>query len=178
MAPNLLSKRVGKLWPESLGPVHFLFATVFLFRLVVLLRLTASPLLLPSGSDMQFYDDWAKRILHGHWTDHQAFYGLPLYPFFLAIVYRIFGYSPFVPGLFQAFCDAGTAALIYKITFSLLTRRTNGSPRAGNVTALVAGAGWCFFVPDQAYSAILMPTAPAIFVFWLLAWQIIRTEAP
>src|ERR1700748_2625284 len=152
MAPIRLSNRVRKLWPDSLGPVHFLFAAVFLFRLVVLLRLTASPLLLPSGSDMQFYDNWAKQILQGHWTDHEAFYGLPLYPFLLAVLYRLFGYSPFVPGLFQAFFDAGTGALIYMITARLLTRDRNGLPRTVNVTAIFAAAGWCFFVPAQAYS--------------------------
>jgi tetratricopeptide (TPR) repeat protein len=176
MAPSRLNDRIRKLWPDSLGPVHFLFAAVFLFRLIVLLRLTASPLLLPSGSDMQFYDDWAKQILHGHWTDHQAFYGLPLYPFLLAILYRIFGYSPFVPGLFQAGFDAGTAALIYKIAVRLLMRDANGSPRAANVAGILAAAGWCFFVPEQAYAAVLMPTAVATFVFWLLVWQVVRTE--
>src|ERR1043166_2851669 len=177
MAPNGLSNRIRKLWPDSLGPVHFLFAAVFLLRLVVLLRLTASPLLLPSGSDMQFYDDRAKQILQGHWTDHQAFYGLPLYPFLLAVLYRVFGYSPFVPGLFQACFDAGTAALIYKIAVRLLTRDTNGSGKSAGVARIFASAGRCSFVPAQAYSAILMPTAGAIFVFWLLVWQIIRAEA-
>ena len=177
MAPIRLSNRIRRLWPDSLRPVHFLFAAVFLFRIVVLLRLTASPLLLPSGSDMQFYDNWAKQILHGQWTDHQAFYGLPLYPFLLAVLYRIFGYSPFVPGLFQACFDAGTAALTYKITVHLLNGDRGGMIKPATVAGIAAAAGWCFFVPEQAYSPVLMPTAAATFVFWLLVWQIIRTEA-
>ncbi|HZE58065.1 MAG TPA: tetratricopeptide repeat protein [Chthoniobacterales bacterium] len=126
---------------------------------------------------MQFYDDWAKQILLGHLTDHQAFYGLPLYPVLLSVLYRIFGYSPFIPGLFQACFDAGTAALIYKITGCLLNRGRDGMRKPATVTGIVAAAGWCFFVPAQAYSAVLMPTAAATFVFWLLVWQIIRTEA-
>jgi len=126
---------------------------------------------------MQFYDDWAKQILHGHLTDHQAFYGLPLYPVLLAVLYRIFGYSPFIPGLFQACFDAGTAALIYKITGCLLNRGRDEMSKPATVAGIVAAAGWCFFVPAQAYSAVLMPTAAATFVFWLLVWQIIRTEA-
>jgi len=177
MARIPLSHSIRRLWPDSLGPVHFVFAAIFLFRLVVLLRLTGSPLLLPSGSDMQFYDNWAKQVLRGHWTDHQAFYGLPLYPFLLALLYGIFGYSPFVPGLFQAGFDAGTAALIYKITVSLLKRGRKEISIREPVLGILAAAGWCFFVPAQAYSAILMPTAPATFVFWLLVWQVIRTEA-
>jgi tetratricopeptide (TPR) repeat protein len=144
---------------------------VFLVRLVVLIRLASSPLLLPTGSDMQFYDEWAKQILHGHWTDHQAFYGLPLYPFLVATLYAIFGYGPFVPGFFQAGFEAGTAVLIYKITVRTMTGATGTVPKAADLAGLGAALAWCFFVPAQAYSAILMPTAGAVFVFWLLVWQ-------
>lgn len=173
--PNRL-RIFQKLWPDSLAAGHYIFAAVFLVRLVVLIRLASSPLLLPTGSDMQFYDQWAQQILHGHWTDHHAFYGLPLYPFLVALLYRIFGYGPFVPGFFQACLDAGTAVLIYKITVRAMAGAPREAGKAVNFAGLIAAAGWCFFVPAQAYSAILMPTAGAVFVFWLLVWQILRTE--
>jgi Flp pilus assembly protein TadD len=165
------------IWPRSLGPGHYVFAAVLLFRLAVLIRLASSPLLIPSGSDMQFYDDWAKQILQDRWTDHQAFYGLPLYPFLVALLYRIFGYSPFVPGFFQAFLDSATALIIYKITMRIMTRPPNSPSRAATLTGIIAAAGWAFFVPVEAYSIILMPTAGAVFVFWLLIWLIVGTEA-
>ena len=164
-----------KLWPESLGAAHYIFAAVFLVRLVVLIRLASSPLLLPTGSDMHFYDEWAKQILHGHWTDHQAFYGQPLYPFLIALLYRLFGYGPFVPGFFQTCLDAGTAVLIYKITVRAMADGSNKPGKAANIAGIAAAAAWCFFLPAQAYSAILMPTAGAVFVFWFLVWQIVRT---
>jgi hypothetical protein len=166
-----------RLWPDSLGFSHYVFAAVFLVRLVVLIRLASSPLLLPRGSDMQFYDEWAKQILHGVWTDHHAFYGLPLYPFLLALVYRVFGYGPFVPGLFQAGFDAGTAVLIYRLILEIMTRNRVATASVANLFGVAAAAGWCFFVPAQAYSAILMPTAAAVFAFWLLVWQLVRHEA-
>jgi tetratricopeptide (TPR) repeat protein len=165
-----------RLWPDSLGPGHYIFAAVFLIRLGVLMRLASSPLLLPSGSDMHFYNEWARQILQGQWTDHQAFYGLPLYPFLVACLYRIFGYSPFVPGFFQACLDAGTAVLIYKITVRAIGEGPDKAGRSATFTGIVAAAGWGFFVPAQAYSAVLMPTAGAVFVFWLLVWQIVRNE--
>lgn len=173
--PGLLGS-FRKIWPRSLGAGHYIFAAVLLFRLVVLIRLASSPLLLPSGSDMQFYDDWAKQILRGRWTDHQAFYGLPLYPFLIALLYRIFGYSPFIPGFFQACLDSGTAVFIYKITSRIMTRRPNGPSRAANVSGIIAASAWGLFLPAQAYSAILMPTAGAVFVFWMLVWLIVGTE--
>src|ERR1044071_9311992 len=153
-------------WPKALGVGHYIFAAIFLVRLVVLIRLASSPLFLPSGSDMQFYDDWAKQILQGHWTDHHAFYGLPLYPFLLAFLYRIFGYSPFVPGFFQACLEGATAVLIYKATIRLIAGRTVQQGTSTIVAGISAAAGWCFFVSAQAYSAILMPTAAATFAFW------------
>src|SRR3954469_25274912 len=97
----------------------YLFAAVFLLRTIVLFRLTSSPFLLPSRGDMFFYNNWALRILHGQWTDHLAFYGLPLYPYVLAGIYSVFGFTPFIPGLIQAALDAGTAVLIFQITVFL-----------------------------------------------------------
>jgi hypothetical protein len=164
-----------KLWPDSLGAAHYIFAAVFLVRLIVLIRLPSSPLFLPTGSDMHFYDEWAKQILHGHWTDHQAFYGQPLYPFLIALLYRLFGYGPFVPGFFQTCLDAGTAVLIYKITVRAIDDSSDKRGKAANTAGIAAAAAWCFFLPAQAYSAILMPTAGAVFIFWFLVWQIVRT---
>ncbi|MDQ6911795.1 MAG: tetratricopeptide repeat protein [Verrucomicrobiota bacterium] len=116
---------------------------------------------------MHFYNDWALRILHGQWTDHRAFYGLPLYPYFLAVLYKLFGYSPFVPGFLQALADSGTAVLLYKIA---------GRVFGGVWIGLVAAAAWAFYLPEEAYSVILMPTALAVFIFWFVLWQIIKRE--
>jgi tetratricopeptide (TPR) repeat protein len=177
--PSLLT-RVRALIRGSPGFVHYLFAFVFLIRIVVLARLSSSPYLLPNGSDMQFYDEWARQILRGQLTDHQAFYGLPLYPYLVALLYRLFGASPFVPGLFQACLDAGTAVLLYKATVHILTSaRTPAAglePRNASFVGLAAAAGWAFFIPAQAYSAILMPTSAAVFAFWLVVWRVARTE--
>ena len=169
---------LGKIWAGSLRPGHYVFAAVFLFRLVSIIQLTSSPLLLPSGSDMQFYDDWAKQILQGHWTDHRAFYGLPLYPLLLALLYGVFGYGPFMPGFFQAALDAGTAVLIYRMTTRLVIRAPGASGAAAKVSGFLAAAAWGLFVPAEAYSIILMPTAGATFVFWLVVWQIARSDSP
>src|SRR4029077_19318922 len=100
----------------SPGLPHYVFAGVFLVRVIGLYLLSRSPLFLPARGDMHFYDDWARRILRGEVDLHHAFYGLPLYAYFLAFIYRLFGYSPFIPGLLQALLDSGTAVLIYLLT--------------------------------------------------------------
>lgn len=173
----------------SLRPRHYIFAMVFLVRLVVLARLTASPFLLPMRGDMHFYDDWAQRILHGQLTDYLAFYGLPLYAYLLALIYKLAGYGPFVPGLLQAALDAGTAVILYKLGvrgFSVPVRQQLAKSdrtvagfvvqNQGHVVGVLAALGWAFFVPAQTYAVILMPTVWLVFIFWFLVWRIIRHD--
>ncbi len=157
----------------------WIFLGVFLLRLVVLVRLTDSQFLLPNAGDMQFYNNWALRILRGDWTTHTAFYGLPLYAYLLAAIYKVCGYSPFVPGLIQAALEGGTAVLLYKLGSKVFAGTAGREPRRGQVIGLLAAVGWGIFQPAEAYSVILMPTAWLVFVFWLLVWQVVkRAVAP
>ncbi len=164
-----------------------MFAGVLALRLFSLARLSQSQFLLPTAGDMQFYNDWALRILRGHWTEHTAFYGLPLYAYLLAGIYKICGYSPFLPGLLQAVLEAGTAVLLYKLAVLVFGSPADGAEKTsgtglgaqrGQIVGILAAAGWAFFQPAQGYSIILMPTAGLVFVFWFVVWQIVkRTEA-
>jgi tetratricopeptide (TPR) repeat protein len=194
---HLLSRRLnlGSALRGSPRLDHYVFAFVFLLRLIVLARLSASAFLLPNSGDMQFYNDWARRILGGQWTDHHAFYGLPLYPYLLALLYKLFGYSPFLPGFLQAILDGGTAVLLYKLAVKIFGNPAPpGRPAVagpensarnffkryrGEFVGVLAALGWGFFLPEEAYSAILMPTAGLVFVFWFVVWQIVRRrDAP
>jgi len=162
--------------PFHLQSAHYVFAGVLLIRVVVLARLTISPYLLPTHGDMHFYNDWAQRLLGGQLADHLAFYGLPGYAYLLAALYKLAGYSPFVPALLQALLDAGTAMLIYKVSVGVFP---GTAKRHAQIAGLVAAAGWALFVPAQTYAAILMPTAWVVFIFWLIVWRIIsRKNAP
>src|ERR1043166_7857298 len=157
----------------SLGLGHLVFVGVFVLRLWALIRLTHSPLLLPTRGDMHFYDDWAGQILHGQFVQTLAFYGLPGYAYLLAGIYKIFGQSPFVPGLLQAALDAGVAVLIYQICLRIFGSTSSTHRRA---IGLVATVGRAFFVPAQAYSVVLMPTAWFVFIFWFVVWRMIRRD--
>jgi Tetratricopeptide repeat len=162
----------------SLGLGHLLFLGVFLLRLGALLRLTHSPLLLPTRGDMHFYNDWAKEILHGQFTQYLAFYGLPGYAYLLALLYKLFGENPFMPGFLQAGIEAGIAVLIYRICLRIFSSVTSTSSTNPRCIGLVAALGWAFFVPAQAYSVVLMPTTWFVFVFWFVVWRIVRRTDP
>jgi hypothetical protein len=176
-----LSSYTRSLRGFSLGV--YVFLGVFVLRLFVLVRLTESQFLLPNSGDMFFYNDWALRILRGNWTEHTAFYGLPLYAYLLAGIYKICGYSPFVPGLLQAGCEGGTAVLLYKLGVlafpgdsnqPVKKRQRGANLHHGQLIGLAAAMGWAFFQPAQGYSVILMPTAWLVLVFWFVVWQIVK----
>src|SRR5947207_8184321 len=129
---------------------YLVFLGVFALRLAALLRLTHSSLLLPARGDMHFYNNWAKQILHGQFTQPLAFYGLPGYAYLLALLYKPFGENPFIPGFLQAAVDAATAVVIFQICVTIFVELKSTS-RARAVGA-IAALGWVFFVPAQAYS--------------------------
>ena len=173
---------------RAVPPGTYVFGAVFLLRLIVLVRLTESPFLLPAQGDMHFYNEWAQRILRGEWTDYRAFYGLPLYAYLLAGLYSIFGMNPFVPGVLQACLEGGTAVLLFEIGQRAFRQPTsaadlahadgtaNGRFASGRSIGALAALGWAFYLPAQSYSVILMPTAWLVFVFWFVVWQVLRRD--
>ena len=107
---------------------------------------------------MKFYSDWALRIAHGQWTDHQAFYGLPGYAYCLALIFRLVGgFDPFVVGLLQALFDAGIAVLIWKISsrgifrsFAVRSEKLDTSPRTPDFIGIGAALAWIFSTPGAS----------------------------
>lgn len=125
---------------------------------------------------MKFYNDWALRIAHGQWTDGHAFYGLPGYAYLLAAIYACVGFDPFAVGLLQAFTEAGTAVLIWKIALGVFSGTRELGPRGASAIGTIAATGWAFFQPAQTFSIILMPTAWMIAAFWFCVWRAIETK--
>ena len=111
---------------------------------------------------MKFYSDWACRIAAGTWTDHQAFYGMPGYAYWLALIYTVFGFQPYIAALLQVIAEAFTALLIFKLAPLAFAAPGEPSPadaRRTHAVGWLAAMGWVLCVPAQAYSTILMPTA-------------------
>ncbi|MEP6670563.1 MAG: tetratricopeptide repeat protein [Chthoniobacter sp.] len=169
--------------PRRVSIGLWLFFLAFGVRLLVLVRFSHSLSFLPEGDDMKFYSDWAMRIAHGQWTDHQAFYGLPGYAYCLALIFLLVGgFDPFVVGILQALLDAGIAVVLWQISrevFAVSDRSENhyASPRRADFIGIGAALAWTFFTPAQAFSAVLMPTVWLVFAYYFCLWFAVKTRA-
>lgn len=131
---------------------------------------------------MKFYNDWALRIMHGHFTDGHAFYGLPGYAWCLAGLYSLFGFNPFPIGVLQCAFDALTTMLVFLIgSRAFSTTEPSGSLNSENDHALLIGLGaalaWICFLPAQTFSMILMPTSWLLVAFWSCVWWLLNVRS-
>ena len=145
----------------------WIFLLALLVRLVVLSRFGHSAYFSPTSGDMKFYADWGQRIAAGDWTDFHAFYGLPGYPFLLAGIFVLHGFSPYTIAFLQTLSETGIAVLIYQ---TAIWAFPGSRPR---LIGVLASLGWMFFQPAQAFSLIVMPTTWSVLAFWsVFAWSV------
>ncbi len=118
-------------------------------RLVYLFLSRESPFYEPLLLDPAYYHEWGKRIASGDFINPPVFYGLPLYPFFLGFLYKIFGGSFFVVKLVQVFLGIVTLFFIFKIGEKLFTK---------NIGLLAASLA-AFYGPIFFNEQMLIPEA-------------------
>jgi tetratricopeptide (TPR) repeat protein len=110
--------------------------------------------------DSQSYDDWAQRIVAGDWIGHDVFYQAPLYPYFLAIVYAVFGHSLVAVRLVQACIGSGACVLIGVAA----ARFFRFDELRGRAVGLIAGLALAFYAPAIFFDALLQKTVLDVFL--------------
>ena len=101
------------------------FTLALLLRLIFVFQWSGTPYAEAPLLDAKCYDDWAQAIASGEIFRSTAFYQSPLFPYILALIYRVFGHNLLVVGLFNALLGAGTAALLTSLTLTYFGRRPN-----------------------------------------------------
>jgi tetratricopeptide (TPR) repeat protein len=99
----------------------FLFA--FFLRLIYLLQVKSNPFFYNLSLDPLFHDLWAKSIASGDWIGQGVFFRAPFYPYFLGIIYKIFGPDLFLARLIQYLIGSLSVILIYLLARKLFDRR-------------------------------------------------------
>jgi glycosyltransferase involved in cell wall biosynthesis/tetratricopeptide (TPR) repeat protein len=107
--------------------------------------------------DALAYDEWARSLLDGHFLRDKAFYQSPLYPYWLAGVYKIFGHDFHIVSILQAILGALTCAIL-----SVVTVRS-----FGEWAGLAAGVLAIFYRPLIFYTAPAMKETLGLFLLTL-----------
>jgi 4-amino-4-deoxy-L-arabinose transferase-like glycosyltransferase len=147
-------------------PPYILFtilSAALLLRIFHWLALRNQPFFAQLAMDSQEYDRWAREIAAGNWAGTGVFFQAPLYPYILAVLYKIFGPILDVVYLFQiAVAVAGIYAL-YRAGKALSDEKTG--LWAAALGALYGG----FFFYDVQVQKESLAVAIVCFLLWILA---------
>src|SRR5512143_465684 len=96
----------------------------FLLRLIHLLQLRHNyPLFLSPQMDALYHHEWALAIATGKQFIADAFFRAPLYPYFLGLLYKLFGANLMAVRVIQALIGSVGCGLVYLLARQLLTKR-------------------------------------------------------
>jgi len=115
--------------------------------------------------DAESYDTWAERIAAGQWWGPESFYQAPLYPYFLAIVYRLVGHDVWLVRLVQ--CVLGSLGCVLVAVA--------GTHFFGRHSGLIAGLLLAVYPPAIFFDGLIQKASVAFFltagVLALIAWS-------
>jgi tetratricopeptide (TPR) repeat protein len=106
--------------------LYFLFGIFvfsFVLRLVYLSQMSSNPYFTSPTMDAFYHDLWAQAIAQGNWIGDQVFFRAPFYPYFLGIIYKLFGHNYFIPRLIQHLIGSLSVILIYFLARKLFDRK-------------------------------------------------------
>lgn len=140
-------------------------ALAFILRLAHVLFLQASPLGPRVFIDSEIYDSWALDIIKHGPIGSNPFYQDPLYPYFLAFCYAVFGHSFMVVRLIQALLGTLVCYLVYLGAELLFSNK-----KVSLLSALLAAV----YQPFIFYDGEVEKTALGVLLGAFLAWSFLR----
>ena len=139
----------------------FIPAAVFIVALTVRLvycsQIISTPLMHGMAADSGKYEQIALEMLQGVFTNNDILLFNPLYPSFLAAIYRVADHHNEAVIFIQALLDAISSIFIYYCTRIFFNRQA----------ALIASAGYAFYGLAIFYTGLLL--APTLIIFFLLS---------
>jgi tetratricopeptide (TPR) repeat protein len=95
-----------------------------------------------------------------------AYFHSPLYAWFLAVVFQLFGYAYTLVRVFQAVLNGATCWILYALGERLFSRRT----------AVLAAFGWALYGPVLFYTSEILSVAWILFLNTLALFLIVRAS--
>jgi len=149
-------------------PAFTIFFVAFTVRLIHIWQLRDTPFFDILLGDANGYDRWAVRLAAGDWIGSDVFYQAPLYPYFLGVVYAIFGRDLLVIRLVQALVGSASCVLLGLAGTRLFSKRVG----------LVAGLALALWAPAIFFDSLLQKAVLDMFFMCLSLWLIARILNP
>jgi tetratricopeptide (TPR) repeat protein len=126
MTKRLHSEKSARFNREILAYLS-VWVVAFLIRMIYLSQVKHEPQFALLVGDAVTYDGWAGRIADGDWLGKGVFYQAPLYPYFLGVLYTLFGGRDLLAvRLVQILLGATSCALLARAGRSFFDRMTPG----------------------------------------------------
>ncbi len=140
---------------ENYVPLIFIFFTAFLLRILYWILLKNNYLFYDHpGGDVLYYQQWAKEIARGNWVGSETFWGLPLYPYFLAVLERWSVGNLFFIRLAHIFLGSLNCVLVYLIARRIFSKEV----------ALLSGSLTAVSFTSIHYDWLVLPVPLLIFL--------------
>lgn len=130
-----------------------LFSFALLIRGVYLLELEGTPLFLVLLGDGRQYYAWATDIAAGEWMGREAFYQAPLYPYFMAVLMKLFGLNVWPVRITQMLLGA----------ISCIFVASAGRRFFSNRVGIVAGVLLALYPPAFFFDGLIQKTSLSLF---------------
>ncbi len=143
-----------------------IFLVAFALRVIYVVQVRHTPFFQTLGLDAKFYDAWARRIAAGT-AEREAFFMSPLYPYFLAAIYRLFGRDLLLVRLIQSGVGAAAAVLAYSIARQVFDRRV----------AVIAGFAVACYGALIFYDGAILLEPLLVFLNLLVLHLLLRANA-
>jgi Flp pilus assembly protein TadD/4-amino-4-deoxy-L-arabinose transferase-like glycosyltransferase len=130
-----------------------IFAVALTLRLIHVWQIRRSPFFDVLMGDANGYDLWAQRLAAGDWVGADVFYQAPLYPYFLGVVYAIFGRDLLIVRIVQAVIGAASCTLLGMAGARFLSRRIG----------LIAGLALALWAPAIFFDGLIQKSVLDMF---------------
>ncbi|MEQ1727516.1 MAG: glycosyltransferase family 39 protein, partial [Vicinamibacterales bacterium] len=137
-----------------------IFGVALAVRLLHVRLLSRSPYFSALMGDARGYDEWARRLAGGDWIGSDVFYQAPLYPYFVGVVYAVFGHSLTALRVVQAIVGAGSCALLGLAGYRFFSTRVGA----------IAGVVLAVYAPAIFFDALIQKSVLDLFFITLALW--------
>lgn len=144
-----------------------IFIVALSVRAVHLWQVSQSPFIVVTMGDAVAFDAWAAQIAGGDWIGSEVFYQPPLYPYFLGVLYSLFGPDLLLARLCQIVIGAFSCVILASTVRQLFSEREG----------LVAGLILALYAPAIFFDALIQKSLFDIFFLCLSLNLIIKIMA-